>query len=114
MAGPDRAAGRRAGLARDLARDGPALGELRLAASRAAFVRACAAYVPALQTRDVERGFAGVRAQAIARDGTLLDDFAFSRAGATLHVRNAPSPAATSALAIAAEVADRAQAELDF
>ena len=90
------------------------LGELRLATSRAAFVRACAAYVPALEARDVERGFAGVRAQAIARDGTLLDDFAFSRAGATLHVRNAPSPAATSALAIAAEVADRAQAELDF
>jgi 2-hydroxyglutarate dehydrogenase len=90
------------------------LGELRLATSRAAFVRACAEYVPALQAHDVQRGFAGVRAQAIARDGTLLDDFAFSRAGATLHVRNAPSPAATSALAIAAEIADRAQAELDI
>src|SRR6476661_391397 len=88
------------------------LGELRVAVSRAALVRACAAYVPALQVRDVQRGFAGVRAQAVARDGTLLDDFAFSRAGATLHVRNAPSPAATSALAIAAEVAGRAQAEL--
>jgi 2-hydroxyglutarate dehydrogenase len=90
------------------------LGELRLAASRAALVRACAAYVPALAARDVQRAFAGVRAQAVGRDGTLLDDFAFSRAGATLHVRNAPSPAATSALAIAGEIADRAQAELDF
>jgi 2-hydroxyglutarate dehydrogenase len=90
------------------------LGELRLAASRSAFVRACAAYVPALEARDVQGGFAGVRAQAVTRGGTLVDDFAFSRAGATLHVRNAPSPAATSALAIAAEIADRAQAELDF
>ena len=91
------------------------LGELRLAASRGARSCApCAALRPGAAARDVERGFAGVRAQAIARDGTLLDDFAFSRAGATLHVRNAPSPAATSALAIAAEVADRAQAELDF
>jgi 2-hydroxyglutarate dehydrogenase len=90
------------------------LGELRLAASRAAFVAACAEYVPALQSADVEGGFAGVRAQAIARDGTLLDDFAFSRTAATLHVRNAPSPAATSALAIAAEIAGRAQADLDL
>jgi (S)-2-hydroxyglutarate dehydrogenase len=80
--------------------------ELRLAASRRAFVRACAAYVPELEPEDVERGFAGYRAQAVARDGTLLDDFAFSHAGATLHVRNAPSPAATSALAIAGVVCD--------
>ncbi|MEP6954382.1 MAG: L-2-hydroxyglutarate oxidase [Solirubrobacteraceae bacterium] len=90
------------------------LHELRLAVSRAAFVAACAAYVPALEARDVQRGFAGMRAQAIGRDGTLVDDFVFSRAGATLHVRNAPSPAATSALAIAAEIAGRAQAELDL
>ncbi|MGZ6696720.1 MAG: L-2-hydroxyglutarate oxidase [Solirubrobacteraceae bacterium] len=88
--------------------------ELRLAAGRRALAAACAEYVPALTPGDVRRGFAGVRAQAVARDGTLLDDFAFSRAGATLHVRNAPSPAATSALAIAEEVASRAQAELDL
>jgi 2-hydroxyglutarate dehydrogenase len=50
-----------------------------------------------------------VRAQALARDGALLDDFAFSEAGASLHVRNAPSPAATSSLAIARFVADRVE-----
>jgi len=84
--------------------------ELRTAASRRAFVRACARYVPELTAADIdaEPGPAGVRAQAVARDGALVDDFVFSEAGATLHVRNAPSPAATSALAIAAMVVDRA------
>jgi 2-hydroxyglutarate dehydrogenase len=81
--------------------------ELRLAASRRALVGACARYVPELRVEHVERGPFGVRAQAVGRDGALLDDFAFSRAGATLHVRNAPSPAATASLAIAAAVADR-------
>jgi 2-hydroxyglutarate dehydrogenase len=59
----------------------------------------------------VAPAFAGVRAQALGRDGKLVDDFVFSQTGeATLHVRNAPSPAATSALAIARLVADRAAA----
>jgi 2-hydroxyglutarate dehydrogenase len=83
------------------------LRELRLAAGRRAFVAAGARYVPELRERDVADGWSGVRAQAVARDGTLLDDFAFSEAAGTLHVRNAPSPAATSALAIAEVVADR-------
>ena len=58
--------------------------ELRHAALRSAFVRAAARYVPELQVRDVEPAFAGVRAQALARDGRLVDDFVFSqdRAGA--------------------------------
>jgi 2-hydroxyglutarate dehydrogenase len=56
----------------------------------------------------VEAGPTGVRAQALGRDGTLLDDFAFSETPHALHVRNAPSPGATSALAIARYVADRA------
>jgi 2-hydroxyglutarate dehydrogenase len=60
----------------------------------------------------VERGFAGVRAQALARDGTLIDDFAFSRTERALHVRNAPSPAATAALALAHVIADRVEREL--
>jgi 2-hydroxyglutarate dehydrogenase len=55
-------------------------------------------------------GPAGVRAQAVSRDGRLVDDFVFSRTGRALHVRNAPSPAATSSLAIAREVADQADA----
>ena len=65
--------------------------------------------VPDLAAADVLPGPAGVRAQAVRRDGVLLDDFAFSATERALHVRNAPSPAATSALAIARHVADRAE-----
>jgi L-2-hydroxyglutarate oxidase len=82
--------------------------ELRMAASRRAFVAACARYVPELQASDVEGGPAGVRAQAVGRDGALVDDFVLSEAAGTLHVRNAPSPAATSSLALAGLIADRA------
>jgi 2-hydroxyglutarate dehydrogenase len=84
------------------------LDELGYAASRRRLVRAAARFVPELEASDVIEGPAGVRAQALARDGTLVDDFVFSRTGRTLHVRNAPSPAATSALAIAREIADQA------
>jgi L-2-hydroxyglutarate oxidase len=83
--------------------------ELRHALVRAAFVRAAARYVPELTVADVEPAFAGVRAQALARDGRLVDDFVFSATGRALHVRNAPSPAATSSLAIARHVVERAQ-----
>jgi 2-hydroxyglutarate dehydrogenase len=88
--------------------------ELRMAASRRAFVAACARYVPALRPSDVEGGPAGVRAQAVARDGALVDDFVLSEAAGTLHVRNAPSPAATSSLALAELIADRATAAFDL
>jgi 2-hydroxyglutarate dehydrogenase len=83
--------------------------ELHHAAVRAAFVRAAARYVPALRPEDVEPSFAGVRAQALGRDGKLVDDFVFSHTERALHVRNAPSPAATSSLAIARHVADEAE-----
>jgi len=86
------------------------LSELYMAADRRAFVRACARYVPAVTPSDVEPGPAGIRAQAVGRDGTLLDDFAFAAAPGVLHVRNAPSPAATSSLAIAKVIADRLDA----
>jgi 2-hydroxyglutarate dehydrogenase len=85
------------------------LRELHLAASRRAFVAACARYVPELRAQDVLGGPAGVRAQAVGRDGAMVDDFVFSEAAGALFVRNAPSPAATSSLAIAAFIADRAQ-----
>jgi 2-hydroxyglutarate dehydrogenase len=83
--------------------------ELRHAALRSAFVHAAARYVPELRVADVQPAFAGVRAQALARDGKLVDDFVFSHTQRALHVRNAPSPAATSSLAIARHVADEAQ-----
>jgi L-2-hydroxyglutarate oxidase len=84
--------------------------ELRLAASRRAFVAACARYVPALTADDVLPGPAGVRAQAVGRDGALVDDFVVAEAAGALHVRNAPSPAATSSLALARLIADRLEA----
>ena len=80
--------------------------ELGYAASRARLTREAARYVPTLTPGDVEPAFSGVRAQAVGRSGALIDDFVFSRAERALHVRNAPSPAATSALAIARVIAD--------
>jgi (S)-2-hydroxyglutarate dehydrogenase len=85
------------------------LAEVGYAASRGAFVRAAQRYVPDLQPEDVQPGPAGVRAQALGRDGALVDDFVISHTGHALHVRNAPSPAATSSLAIARLIVDRAQ-----
>jgi 2-hydroxyglutarate dehydrogenase len=84
------------------------LGEMRYATSRRTLVHAAQRYVPELRVDDVVDGFAGIRAQALSRDGTLVDDFVFSESGRMLHVRNAPSPAATSALAIGRVIADRA------
>lgn len=83
--------------------------ELHHAVSPAALTRAAARYVPALRPGDATYAWAGVRAQALARDGRLVDDFAFSHTERALHVRNAPSPAATAALAIARHVADEAE-----
>lgn len=83
--------------------------ELRMAASRRAFVEAAARYVPSLTLDDLDgTTHAGVRAQAVARDGSLVDDFVISTTGGVVsHLRNAPSPAATSSFALARELADR-------
>lgn len=78
--------------------------ELRTAASVGAFAAAARDYVPELRRRDLLPGPSGVRAQAVDRNGALVDDFVFSRTEHTLHVRNAPSPGATSSLAIAEEI----------
>jgi (S)-2-hydroxyglutarate dehydrogenase len=83
------------------------LGEAYRSASRSAFVRAVQRLVPAIQTDDVVSAPAGVRAQALDRSGRLVDDFVFSEEEGVLHVRNAPSPAATSCLAIAEHLVDR-------
>jgi (S)-2-hydroxyglutarate dehydrogenase len=87
------------------------LTELGHATLRSTLVRAAARYVPELQAQDVEpaASFAGVRAQALGRDGRLVDDFVFSATERALHVRNAPSPAATSSLAIGRYVAGEAE-----
>jgi len=88
--------------------------ELRHAALHSTLVRAAARYVPELRAQDVEpaASFAGVRAQALGRDGQLVDDFVFSATPRALHVRNAPSPGATSSLAIGRYVV--AEAERGF
>ncbi len=83
--------------------------ELRHAKSHAALARAAARYVPELAPADVQPAFAGIRAQALGRDGRLIDDFVFSATPRALHVRNAPSPAATSSPAIARHVAGEAE-----
>lgn len=75
--------------------------------SRRAFVRACRRFIPELTPADVMPGPSGVRAQAVTSDGGLVDDFSLDIQGRQLmHVRNAPSPAATSSLAIARLIAD--------
>jgi 2-hydroxyglutarate dehydrogenase len=86
--------------------------EIRHAASRRALVAGMRRLVPELRAGDFTAGPAGIRAQALGRDGTLVDDFVVSRTGRALHVRNAPSPAATSSLPLARLIADRAEAEL--
>ena len=84
------------------------MSELRHAVSPRSLAAAAAAYVPELRADDLDGGFAGVRAQAVGRDGKLIDDFVVSETERALHVRNAPSPAATSAFALAGLIADRA------
>jgi len=83
--------------------------ELGHALVRASLVRAAARYVPELSTHDVRPAFTGMRAQAVARDGRLIDDFVFSRSERAVHVRSAPSPGATAALAIAHHVAEQVE-----
>jgi (S)-2-hydroxyglutarate dehydrogenase len=75
--------------------------------STRAFMRAAQRYVPEIGPADVVRGGAGVRAQAVERDGSLLDDFRITESDGVTCIRNAPSPAATSSLAIAEHVAAR-------
>ena len=84
------------------------LDEARLAASHRTFAAAAALYVPQIGPDDLTPAFAGVRAQAVSRDGRLVDDFVISPTPRAVHVRNAPSPAATSAFALAELIADEA------
>jgi len=82
------------------------LTEIRHATSRSSFVSELRRLVPELTVRDVLPGPSGIRAQALDRDGRLVDDFVLHRTERALHVRNAPSPAATSSLALSKLIAD--------
>jgi L-2-hydroxyglutarate oxidase LhgO len=77
--------------------------------SKTGFLRALQRYMPTLRASDLLPGPSGVRAQALAEDGSLVDDFVVDHQDDTIHVRNAPSPAATSSLAIAGMIADTVQ-----
>lgn len=90
------------------------LGEMYRDLVRSAYVQALQRYIPELQPEDCLQGPAGVRAQAMASDGSLVDDFVFEGAEGIVHVRNAPSPAATSSLAIGKYIADDATQRFDL
>jgi L-2-hydroxyglutarate oxidase LhgO len=85
------------------------LEELRGDLSKRAFVAALQRLVPGVRAEHLAATHSGVRAQALTADGRLVDDFWFDYAENVVHVRNAPSPGATSSLAIAAHVVDRAR-----
>ncbi len=89
-------------------------GEMYRDLVRSAYVRALQRYIPELQPEDCLTGPAGVRAQAMAPDGSLVDDFVFEGAEGIVHVRNAPSPAATSSLAIGKYIVDDAAQRFDL
>ena len=78
--------------------------ELGRSGSRRLFARGAARLVPGITAADLEPSVAGVRAQAVDRDGTLVEDFRLESAGGVAWVRNAPSPAATASMAIAEEL----------
>jgi L-2-hydroxyglutarate oxidase len=81
------------------------LDEIHRSVSKRAFTLALRRLIPEIRARHLVRAPSGVRAQALAPDGSLVDDFLIVRAGRVVNVCNAPSPAATSALAIGETVA---------
>ncbi|GAB3685551.1 L-2-hydroxyglutarate oxidase [Salinisphaera aquimarina] len=88
----------------------PGLAELKNSLSKRGYLAQVNRYCPALTLNDLEAHPAGVRAQAVTRDGTLVGDFLFTETPRSLHVCNAPSPAATSAMPIAEHIVDRLEA----
>jgi L-2-hydroxyglutarate oxidase LhgO len=82
--------------------------------SKRAFAAEVRRLLPAIRDEQLAWGPSGVRAQALARDGGLLDDFDLAGSARVLHVRNAPSPAATSSLAIGRVLAETAVERFDL
>jgi len=89
------------------------LAEMYRSASASAFVQALRKLVPAVERADVRYLRAGVRAQAVAADGALLDDFHVVESPRAVHVLNAPSPAATASITIGRTIADAVRRQLD-
>src|SRR5690606_35165624 len=81
-------------------------GEMYRSFSKTAFTKALQKLLPEIREDDLLPGGAGIRAQACERNGTLTDDFYIKETANMVHVLNAPSPAATSSLAIGKTIAD--------
>jgi L-2-hydroxyglutarate oxidase len=90
-----------------------AFNELRGSLIRSRYLQECRKYCPELTLQDLQPHPAGIRAQAVLADGTLVHDFMFADTPRMVHVLNAPSPAATAALPIAAVIAARALHEAE-
>lgn len=88
--------------------------EYRRAFSKRLFLKTLRRLIPSLTMEDIEPGRAGVRAMLLGTDGNMVDDFRIERRGNHIHVLNAPSPAATAALAIGDHIADMASKEFDL
>jgi L-2-hydroxyglutarate oxidase len=88
------------------------INEYRRAFSKKLFLRTLQRLVPSLTMEDLKPGRAGVRAMLLGTDGNMVDDFRIERRGNHIHVLNAPSPAATAALAIGGHITDMAVSEL--
>ena len=89
---------------------GLGLHEIRNSLFKGSYLRECRKYAPTLQKADLLPYEAGIRAQAVRRDGTLIHDFVIEETARMLHVLNSPSPAATAALPIGQHLADRRSA----
>ena len=87
------------------------LGEVHRSLSKAAFVKALQRLIPDIQAADLKPCRAGVRAQALTPDGSMVDDFLWVTGQNMVHVCNAPSPAATASLEIGRHIVDRVQEE---
>ena len=87
-----------------------ALAELKGAWCKQSYLQQVQRYSPSVQLADLQPYPAGIRAQAVRRDGSLVQDFLFAQSPRSLHVCNAPSPAATSALPIGAYLVEKVSA----
>ena len=86
--------------------------EMMRSASKTLFLRSLQQLIPAIKSSDIHPAPAGIRAQAVAPNGSLVDDFSFTESARIVHVVNAPSPAATASLAIGEHIADRIEKHL--
>ena len=90
------------------------LWEMNRSLRKGVFLKSLQRLMPSLSSSDLAPGGSGVRAQAVHRDGTLLDDFRIDESGTAVHVLNAPSPGATSSLVIGNYIADKAEANFNL